>query len=412
MLEDAPPAERDDAVRLTLAGAERLMPGLPELGRRLTTAWGARCHVTCRALPSLAEGHAVDADALVLVLDPADDPRGLTRALDAAHRLDMPHLLLADGMGHRLDSMPRSADPALVVAALRGMLARQPEILRLRGQAVESGRRNDDLRQGLSRIQDELQLAAQVQREFLPRAMPDLARVHGAAMWRPAHWVSGDIYDVRRLDEHHLGVFLADAVGHGVPAALLTMVITRSLPGKEIRGSAYRIVPPAEAMAQVNRDLLQRHGRQTRFATAVYGVLDLRTLRLRLACAGHPAPCVLRRSGAIERVRTRGGVLGVFEDERWSETEVDLHAGDRLLLHSDGLEAAIEDDPAASSGQERGGDGCQALFESLTDLTDPGAIIRHVGERLDRMPDPGRHPDDITLVALAVRAGQAEAPPA
>ena len=404
MLEEAPPADAGRSLRLAFAGTAGCSPALETLAREVAACLGGSCAAWCDPISSVATPDARQAEALVIAIDPAADARGLTAALDRADAAGLPRLILADRAGpggSSLDSMPLDAKPAAIAGFIRGMLSRQAQVERLRAQASGAERLVGGLRGDLARVQEELQLAAQVQREFLPKALPDLPRATVAALWRPTSWVSGDIYDARRLDEHHLGLFVADAVGHGVPAALMTMVISRTLPTKEIAGSSYRIVPPAEALARVNAELLQRETRATRFATAVYGVLDLRTLRMRLASAGHPSPVVLRGSRAIEVVHASGGVLGVFEDECWEETEVDLSPGDRMIMHSDGFEAAVPEDPAVrgSASTERHLD----AFRSLLSVDEPAEMLRRLGERIDRAAPVGAALDDITLLALRAR---------
>lgn len=400
MLEEAPPAEATRGPSVRIVATPSCMDAMHALRETLTRppiGWHGTCHTLQEPQPDVAP------DALLIALDPRDETHGLTSLLDASDRWGTPRLLLSADPGQRLKpgTLPLGTPADRVAAALSGMLARQGEIDRLRQQAVGAERVAGGLRGDLARVHDELQLAAQVQREFLPKTLPDLPRAHAAAMWRPASWVSGDIYDVRRIDEHHLGLFIADTVGHGVPAALMTMVISRTLVSKEVSGSSYRVLGPAEALARVNEELLRRETRSTRFATAVYGVLDLRTLRLRLASAGHPAPVVLRGDRAIEVLHAEGGVLGVFEDESWNEIEVDLSPGDRLLLHSDGLEAAVPEDPAARLDAQV--DRHLDWFRAALALSDPAELVRRIGERIDRAPPSGTMLDDITLLALRVR---------
>lgn len=373
------------------------MHALRETLTRPPIGWHGTCHTLQEPQPDVAP------DALLIALDPRDETHGLTSLLDASDRWGTPRLLLSADPGQRLKpgTLPLGTPADRVAAALSGMLARQGEIDRLRQQAVGAERVAGGLRGDLARVHDELQLAAQVQREFLPKTLPDLPRAHAAALWRPASWVSGDIYDVRRIDEHHLGLFIADTVGHGVPAALMTMVISRTLVSKEVSGSSYRILPPAEALARVNEELLRRESRSTRFATAVYAVLDLRTLRVRLASAGHPAAVVLRGDRALEVLHAEGGVLGVFEEESWGEIEVDLSPGDRLLLHSDGLEAAVPEDPAVRRGTQI--DQHLAWYRAMLPVTEPAEIVRRIGERIDRAPPSASTLDDITMLALRAR---------
>ena len=85
-------------------------------------------------------------------------------------------------------------------------------------------------------ITEQLRMAGLVQRDFLPSQLPDSDRLRWATTFLPAEWVSGDIYDVMRIDEQHIGFYIADVVGHGMPAALLTMFIKQALQTKRIKG--------------------------------------------------------------------------------------------------------------------------------------------------------------------------------
>lgn len=281
-------------------------------------------------------------------------------------------------------------------------MLRQGEIDRLRHELAISTRCTGGLRGEISRMHDELQLAAMVQQEFLPRELPEVLGVRFAALWQPASYVSGDIYDVIRLDDEHVGLFLADAVGHGVPAALLTMVICRSLPTREVKDGHARIVPPSEALARLNTEMIRRQGRTTRFATAVYGVLNCRSRVLTLAGAGHPVPFVLRADGRTDALETPGGLLGVFAEESFEQIEIELGVCDRLVMYSDGFEVAFPDGKTEGSSSKLPTRRYLEEFERLRLESDPQRAIEVIRETVGRQQGSLHQVDDLTLLCTDI----------
>ncbi len=191
------------------------------------------------------------------------------------------------------------------------------------------------------RYVNQLRLASQVQRGFLPESLPRFGPVSFDAVFRPVDYVSGDIYDVHRLDEEHIGIALVDASGHGIPAALLTVYIKRSLRGKEIENGAYRILSPDEVLQRLNEDILDAQLSECPFIAAVYAVLNMRTLELSLARGGAPYPLLRTADGELEFLDSPGGVVGVLPDVRFEARTIQLTAGDSVVFYSDGLERII-----------------------------------------------------------------------
>ncbi len=200
-------------------------------------------------------------------------------------------------------------------------------------------------------LNEEMRLAARLQRDFLPRRLPEVGSARFSVLYKPLSWVSGDIYDVTRLDETHVGFYVADAVGHGMPAALLTMFIKKALQTKRIVGNAYQIVPPEVSLSELNVDICDQSLSACQFCTAVYGILDTETLTLTYARAGHPEPVLLHKDGTTTALEVPGSLLGIFPEEQYASAEVSLQPGDRLMFYTDGVEPALRalaGDPAAS----------------------------------------------------------------
>ncbi len=291
-----------------------------------------------------------------------------------------------------------SHGPEHLATALSALIARQREVQRLQYDAISAMRHSGGLSTEMDNIQEELQLAASVQREFLPRILPSIGGIASAALWRPASYVSGDIYNVIRLDEHHLGFLIIDAVGHGVPAALLTLIVSRGLQTKDITSTSYRILSPSETLARINSDMLSRAGRTTRFATAIYAVIDTRTHRVTVASAGHPALLRMRRGRQHEAIETHGGLLGVFEDEQFTEHSFDLELGDKLFFYSDGFEQAFPElgqDPSAPRIPNRR---YLDVFNEFSTAQTPKAFIDGINARLDEESEDFPQMDDLTLL--------------
>jgi sigma-B regulation protein RsbU (phosphoserine phosphatase) len=251
-------------------------------------------------------------------------------------------------------------------------------------------------RREMERINEELQLAATMQRELLPASMPDRLGVRMQALWRPAAYVSGDIYAVHALDEDRIGILLADCVGHGVPAALMTMSLSRSFAIHALAGRESR--PPHEVLARLNHDMTLRRTSSSRFATAVYAVIDCRRREMEIAAAGHPPSLLYDPDGNETEIEGDGPLLGVFKEAEFGSRKVDLPAGSTLVLYSDGFEQAFVD---AAAGVRRGDSaGYKRVFSQLGALGDPARMIEHVEHKLDSASGSLHQADDVTLVCV------------
>jgi len=257
-------------------------------------------------------------------------------------------------------------------------------------------RRDETLNFYMHRLDEELRLAARLQQDFLPRMLPQIGRVHFHTLFRPCGYVSGDLYDVMRLDERHIGFYIADAVGHGMPAALLTMFIKHALVTKEIKGNEYRLLKPSETLARLNAALIDQNLSQAAFATALYGIIDIDTLQVTVARAGHPNPLLLKDVGLIEPVQCDGPLLGIFPEEEFPDATIQLAEGDRMVLYTDGIEVAFCNDHSLDSQQWR--EELRARSGLPTDR-----MLRDFAERIDHESGSLEPKDDLTMVVLEVK---------
>jgi sigma-B regulation protein RsbU (phosphoserine phosphatase) len=260
---------------------------------------------------------------------------------------------------------------------------------RLAEKTAEIHRINKRLQQAYQQLDQELELAQRLQTSFLPQGLPDVPSTRFAVQYLLCGRVGGDFYDVFRLDEQHVGFYVADAMGHGVPASLLTIFVKKGVRPKEVMGSQYRLVPPGEVLARLNRELIEQKLSEHPFITLAYGLLNHKEGTLRLARAGHPYPLYIPREGQPTFLRQEGLLLGVVE-ATFREATYPLHPGDKVLLYSDGMDnATFEESPA-------GADSLLAAAEKHRELP-----ARQFVERLARDLFGVREiPDDLTLFAL------------
>jgi sigma-B regulation protein RsbU (phosphoserine phosphatase) len=276
----------------------------------------------------------------------------------------------------------------------------QKEIDSLHDEVDALRRRDEMLKFYMTRVDEEMRLAQRLQQDFLPKRLPQIGAVHFHTLFRPAAYVSGDLYDVMRLDETHVGFYIADAVGHGMPAALLTMFMKNALLTKQIiPGAGYILVPPGQTMARLNESLVSQNLSYATFATAIYGVIDCSTLQVTFARGGHPNPIVLRGDGGMHCLQADGSLLGIFEEERYPETTVQLAPGDRMLVFTDGIEVAFSEESTVDTARWR-----DELWQRRE--LSAAQLIQHFADHIDREAGSLTPKDDLTMIAIEIKADQ------
>lgn len=209
---------------------------------------------------------------------------------------------------------------------------------------------NQKLEEAYAQIRKDLDAAARLQRNLLPEVgrviMPGITFAH---IYYPCTVIAGDTLNIFSLDEQHLGFYIIDAAGHGIPAALLSIMLHRILtPDTPVSGNRnllkyaiseppyFALRSPSEVVHELN-ETSQHEDDAMQYFTMVYGVLHIPTGRLKFCQAGHPQPIVLRKNGSVELLGEGGVPVGMFPGIDYEEYSAVLEQGDRLYLYSDGV---------------------------------------------------------------------------
>ena len=184
------------------------------------------------------------------------------------------------------------------------------------------------------RLEREMHVAAEIQRQILPKGAPPVPGFQLAGWNRPARQVGGDYYDMFPTKDGRMGLLVGDVSGKGIPAALMVSTLhsaLRLLVGQTGAG--------AGLLARLNRHI-QESSTPNKFITMLLGELDPGTGRLRYVNAGHNPGLLLRRDGRVEELGATGVPLGLLLGSRYTEREVTVERGDLLCLYSDGITEA------------------------------------------------------------------------
>lgn len=242
-----------------------------------------------------------------------------------------------------------------------------------------------------SRLHEEFELleAAQIQRALLPARLDAPDGLTIAAATRSVRNVSGDYYDVIRLDEHRSAICIADVMGKGVAAALLMSNLQAA-----VRMLAPQISDPSELCRRLN-ETISTNGVPGKFITFFYCIVDTQVMQITYTNAGHNWPMLARANGECERLRTDDVVLGTLWKWNYRQKQIDLCAGDRLVLFTDGITESTDD-----LGNEFGEEQLQELVVENVEL--PAETLEQLILNSAQAYSNGALTDDTTLIVAAV----------
>jgi len=282
-------------------------------------------------------------------------------------------------LGARLSEEPYSSDDKRLLASVANQA----------GVALESiglGEKIAERIEAERRLAQEMEYAKQVQARLFPQKLPSMKTLEYAGGCIQARQVGGDYYDFLELRPGRLALVLADIAGKGISGALLMANLQANLRSQY----AVALEDLPRLLKSVNQ-LFYENSSDSSYATMFFADYDDSTLRLRYVNCGHLPPLLLRADGQLERLTATNTVVGLFEKWECSVAEVQLAAGDTLVLYTDGVTEA-ENAQGEQFGEAR-------LVETMLadrhlpvpDLLD--AIVKTVQEF-----SGGVQADDITLV--------------
>ena len=245
-------------------------------------------------------------------------------------------------------------------------------------------------RDQLVALQNELNIAREMQQSILPAQFPRGPDFQVYASMTPARNVGGDFYDIVHLEDNRIGVAIADVSDKGVPAALY-MMSSRTL----LKGAAIGCESPSQVLDEVN-SLLQDDSDTGMFVTLFYGIYDPATNEFTYANGGHNPPLIVHADGSSTVLAMTGGVaLGVVPSIQYEQTTVALSPGDTILLYTDGITDATNEE-----GEFFGLERLQATFAG-NPPRDSRAANDAVFEALQNFVGDAAQADDITCLALS-----------
>jgi serine phosphatase RsbU (regulator of sigma subunit) len=252
-------------------------------------------------------------------------------------------------------------------------------------QVQEEREKSDTL---LDAIMKDLDKARNIQQSLLPKEMPERNDLKLGARYIPMEQVGGDLYDFIEFPNGRLGIFIADVSGHGIPAAMISSMAKLVL---AIFGMS--ISSPSEYLTYLNKFIEGKIAGN--FLTCFYCIIDPVEKKMYYANAGHP-PFLHIRDGKINQLRSKGRLVGVFDELNIEEKQLQLKKNDRFLFYTDGITEVFN-----SEGEEFGEERLAEVTLKKRNLS----LEEHLNEIIFIATEFGgaqEMQDDATLVGLEI----------
>lgn len=246
------------------------------------------------------------------------------------------------------------------------------------------------------RLQQEFEIAKNVQLSFLPKSNPDVPELDIASNCVPAQEVGGDYYDFMEIGKKKLAVAIGDVSGKGTQAAFF-MTLTKGF----LRALVHISDSPAKVLTQLNRLFFENVGRGI-FISMIYGVFNTTTKALAVACAGHNPVIVWKsRSRSAQIVTPSGLALGLDGGSKFGrsirEVRIKYQPGDLFVFYTDGFTEAMNK-VEEEFGEER-------LVKAVEELARGSAaeIMEGIFEEVKSFVGRARPHDDMTIIVVKIR---------
>lgn len=347
-----------------------------------------------------------------------------SQAADRPRYLHIIMLTVKSERSELLTAMDAGADAFLVKPVNASELEAQIRVARRILDLDEQNRSSIEKLDAIyRRIQRDMEAAARVQQSFLPSRVLTLPRVRCVSHFESSHHVAGDMFNVLRLPDDRVAVYVLDVSGHGTQAALLSVSVHLLLDSLSSRSQPHRrsgldvgedvsLADPEAVLQMLNRRFQVmgrrpdqpgvRQSRQSnQYFTMVYGILDPATREFCYARGGHPWPVVVGPEGARALEGADGPALGIFGENqfRLKSESVRLEPGGFVVLYSDGV---VEVPPLGAKGrQEEYGE--ERMLQILASNRDRGveAAIDALIEDVRQYAGP-QFRDDVTVLGLEI----------
>lgn len=246
------------------------------------------------------------------------------------------------------------------------------------------------------RMSRELEIAHQVQMSLLPKSSPEVAGCDIAGICIPAKEVGGDYYDFIAMSNDQIGIVIGDVSGKGVPAAIY-MTLTKGV----FQSNAEVSTSPREVLVKVNH-LMYRTIERGAFVSMFYAVLDMASLTMRFARAGHNPALYYHSDGKNSSMLEPGGIaLGLDSGEIFGdvirEQEIPLQHGDIMVFYTDGFTEAMNRDL-----QEYGEERLTRIIQEKEDSSSKEIVDAVCSDVRKFVRDHPQH-DDMTMVVVKIQ---------
>jgi len=239
------------------------------------------------------------------------------------------------------------------------------------------------------RLENELNVAREIQKGLLPRSLPKIRGMEIAAVNISSKQVGGDYYDVISVRNGRYVIAIGDVSGKGTPASLLMANVQAT-----IRTLVHFELPLSEMTSLVNRLICDNTGND-KFITFFWGIFDPDEMTFHYVNAGHNHPFVIRADNSIERLTEGGIILGVVREALpYQEGTLRLGKGDAVVMFTDGISEAMN-----TEGVDYTEERMEILLKATSSLSAEG-ILEKIQSEIARYTSGAPQSDDITLVVM------------